>query len=143
MRISTKGRYSLEALLYLCLLPSTAVTSTHVVAKALSISEGYLEQLFIPLRKAGVLKGTRGSQGGYTLGRPPGRITLTDVLLEVEGPLDLVDCVNDKSCARRKNCPSREIWDSLYKTIRKFADTLTFAELTKAYRAMENGAYQI
>jgi Rrf2 family protein len=143
MRISTKGRYSLEALLYLCLLPSGAVASTHTIAEATGISEGYLEQLFIPLRKAGVLRGTRGSLGGYTLGKTPGRITLSEVLMVVEGPLEPVFCVTDKSCKRRKNCQSLGIWEDLYRAIRKFADNLSFADLVKAYRSMEDGAYRI
>jgi Rrf2 family protein len=94
MRISTKGRYSLEALLYLALLPDGGFASTREIAEHTDISERYLEQLFIPLRKNQIIQGIRGSRGGYFLGKDPDAITVADVLRTVDVGLDLVACIH-------------------------------------------------
>jgi Rrf2 family protein len=117
MRISTKGRYSLEALLYMALLPAGEYSSTRSIAENTGISDGYLEQLFIPLRKAGIVQGIRGPQGGYLPGRETDHITVGDILRAVEGSLEPVDCVTSTNCPVRAECTSRHTWTELYREI--------------------------
>jgi Rrf2 family protein len=143
MRISTKGRYSLEALLYLALLPGGAYVSTRNIADHTGISEGYLEQLFIPLRKAGIVQGVRGPQGGYLPGRSPGEITAGEILRAVEGSLEPVDCVNTKICPARKSCLSRHTWAELYREINRCVDSITLADLREAYESLDRLEYAI
>ncbi|GHV86021.1 Rrf2 family transcriptional regulator [Spirochaetia bacterium] len=144
MRISTKGRYSLEAVLYMCLLPKGEYSSTKALAKNTGISEGYLEQLFIPLRRAGIIKGLRGSQGGYSSAKPAKKITVGEILRTVEGPLGPVDCaVKDKLCAREAKCTSRIVWKELYQALTSCVDSITMADLTKTYLLMDAPEYQI
>jgi Rrf2 family protein len=144
MRISTKGRYSLEALLYMSLLPKGTYSSTRTIAEHTGISEGYLEQLFIPLRRAGIVKGIRGPQGGYLPAKPLKKISVGDILRAVEGPLEPVACaVKNNFCARENKCLSRSIWKELYREIIGCVDSISMADLIKAYEIMDNQEYQI
>jgi Rrf2 family protein len=143
MRISTKGRYSLEALLYMALLPEGEYPSTREIAEKTGLSDGYLEQLFIPLRKAGIVRGIRGPQGGYLPGRAQDQIKVGDILRAVEGALEPVDCVHTKSCPMAEECLSRHTWAELYREINECVDSITLADLAAAYRALDKQEYAI
>jgi Rrf2 family protein len=143
MRISTKGRYSLEALLYMALLPKGEYSSTRAIAEHTGLSDGYLEQLFIPMRKAGIVKGIRGPQGGYLPGRPPQKIRVGDILRAAEGALEPVDCVKTKKCPLAAGCSSRHTWAELYRAINECVDSITLADLAAAYRALDKQEYAI
>ncbi|MDR2193263.1 MAG: Rrf2 family transcriptional regulator [Treponema sp.] len=143
MRISTKGRYSLEALLYMALLPEGEYASTRSIAKNTGISDGYLEQLFIPLRKAGIVRGIRGSQGGYFPGRAVDKITVGDVLRAVEGTMETVDCIYSRQCPTENTCLSRHTWKELYTEINKCIDTISLSDLVDAYKSIDKEEYSI
>jgi Rrf2 family protein len=143
MRISTKGRYALEAMLYMALLPEGKYASTRAIAEATGISDGYLEQLFIPLRKAGIIQGIRGPLGGYLPGRNLNEIRVGDILRTMEGPLELVSCVNSEVCSREANCISRHTWSELYQEIARCVDSITLMDLVEAYHAMDKLEYAI
>ncbi|MDR2553168.1 MAG: Rrf2 family transcriptional regulator [Treponema sp.] len=144
MRISTKGRYSLEAVLFLCLLPQGQYGSTRAIAENTGISEGYLEQLLIMLRRAGVVKGIRGPQGGYMPAQDPEHITVGEILRVVEGPLEPVACgAGDNLCSRELECPSRTVWQELYRELNRCADSINMADLVKACGILDNPEYQI
>ncbi|MDR2633124.1 MAG: Rrf2 family transcriptional regulator [Treponema sp.] len=143
MRISTKGRYSLEALLYMALLPEGEYASTRIIAENTGLSDGYLEQLFIPLRRAGIVQGIRGPQGGYLIGKPVTTITVGDVLRAVEGSLELVDCVRSKLCPIQDSCISRLTWNELYQEINECVDAITLYDLVEAYHALDTLEYVI
>jgi Rrf2 family protein len=143
MRISTKGRYSLEALLYMCLLNKGEYASTRTIAENTGISEGYLEQLFIPLRKAGIVQGIRGPQGGYFPGRDADKIKVGDILRAVEGSLEPVDCVNSKVCPIEDTCISRLTWADLYKEISDCVDSISLKDLAEAYQNIDQMEYVI
>ncbi|MDR1948985.1 MAG: Rrf2 family transcriptional regulator [Spirochaetaceae bacterium] len=143
MRISTKGRYSLEALLYMALLPPGEYSSTRAISEYTGISDGYLEQLFIPLRKAGIVQGIRGPLGGYVPGRPPEKIRVGDVLRAVEGPLEPVACVNSEKCPIEETCISIHTWSELYREITDCVNSITLSDLVEAYYAMDKLEYAI
>jgi Rrf2 family protein len=149
MRISTKGRYSLEALLYLALLPAGESASTRDIAAHTDISERYLEQLFIALRKKRLIQGTRGARGGYTLGKAGASITVGDILRAADVALDLVWCAAEgsehasESCPRLETCGSRHTWSALYNAINSFADSVTLGDLAEACRVMDAPEYAI
>jgi Rrf2 family protein len=143
MRISTKGRYSLEALLYMALLPEGEYSSTRSIAENTGISDGYLEQLFIPLRKAGIVQGIRGPQGGYLPGRSVKEITVGDVLRAVEGPLEPVACATSDDCPIKDTCISTHTWSELYHEITDCVDAISLADLAAAYYAMDKLEYAI
>jgi Rrf2 family protein len=143
MRISTKGRYSLEALLYMALLPAGEYASTRTIAENTGISDGYLEQLFIPLRRAGIVQGIRGPQGGYLPGRNPEQITVGAILRAVEGSLEPVECISSTACPLRNVCGSRQTWVDIYQEISDCVDTLTLKDLAHSYETMDQLEYTI
>jgi Rrf2 family protein len=143
MRISTKGRYSLEALLYMSLLPEGEFPSTRIIAENTGISDGYLEQLFIPLRKAGIIRGIRGPLGGYHLGDHTGKITVGNILRAVEGTLEPVDCINTRFCPIEDQCLSRHTWRELYTGISECVDSISLEDLVEAYHHMDQMEYAI
>jgi Rrf2 family protein len=144
MKISTKGRYSLEALLYITLQPEGSYVSTRSIADNTGISVGYLEQLFIPLRKAGIVKGSRGPLGGYVTAKPPAGIRVGDVLRTVEGPLIPVDCAAaDRLCAREKSCNTRHTWKELYHEIANCVDSISLKDLADSYKNLDSQDYTI
>jgi Rrf2 family protein len=143
MRISTKGRYSLEALLYLAMLPEGEYASTRSIAESIDVSKGYLEQLFIPLREAGIIKGIRGPQGGYFPGKTPDKITVGDILRTVEGSLEPVDCLGSRFCPIKDTCLSVHTWGELYKEISTCVDSISLKDLVEAYEKMDQSEYAI
>ncbi|MDR2494624.1 MAG: Rrf2 family transcriptional regulator [Spirochaetaceae bacterium] len=143
MRISTKGRYSLEALLYMAMLPAGTYSSTKSISEHTGISDGYLEQLFIPLRKAGIVKGVRGPQGGYMPAKEAGAISVGDILRAVEGPMELVDCIRSTRCPAQDDCVSRHTWRELYEAVNCFIDSVSLENLSEAYRGLDYQDYTI
>jgi Rrf2 family protein len=144
MRISTKGRYSLEALLYMALFPDGEFTSARTIAESINMSDGYLEQLFIPLRKAGIIQGVRGPQGGYHPTRSIAQIKVGDVLRAVEGTLQPTECAVDTNiCPVRDICTSRHTWRDLYAAIIDCVDSISLKDLVDAYYAADRIEYTI
>jgi Rrf2 family protein len=113
MRISTKGEYGLLAIVDLALQPEgVAVQAVHI-AERQAIPKQYLDQLMLILRKAGLVESLRGRQGGYRLARPASAITLLDVVVALEGP---VENLNFKALGRRKygiRSILKDVWDEL------------------------------
>jgi Rrf2 family protein len=144
MRISTKGRYSLEALLYIALQSGNEYVSTRSIASSTGITTGYLEQLFIPLRKAGIVRGVRGPQGGYLPARPPETISVGEILRSVEGPLEPAACAaGDHQCDREAGCGPGHTWKELYRAITDCINSVSLADLAESYRSMDNPDYTI
>jgi Rrf2 family protein len=127
----------------MALLPRGEYASTRSIAESTGISDGYLEQLFIALRKEGIVQGIRGPQGGYVLGRDYDRITVGDILRAVEGTLEPVECISVAVCPIRKTCKSRQTWVDLYNEIAGCADSVTLKDLTRFYKTMDQVEYTI
>ncbi len=143
MRISTRGRYSLEALLYLALLPEGNFASTRSISENTGISDSYLEQLFIPLKKAGIIRGIRGAQGGYLPGKPLAQILVGDILRAVEGSLSPMMCLVNEVCPSAGECKTRHTWAKLYEEINGCVDSASLADLVASYYLMDKQEYAI
>lgn len=108
------------------------------IAKSEGISEKYLSQIVIPLRRAGLLTGSRGLYGGYTLAKHPSEITAKEIIEVLEGDTAVVECINDpKLCERFNNCSSIELWDMLGKKITEFLSSVTLDALFKIKKEKE------
>jgi Rrf2 family protein len=143
MRISTRGRYSIEALLYLALLPQDEYASTSAISRETGISDGYLEQLFISLKKNNIITGIRGAQGGYKLSRTANLISIGEILRIAEGSLEPVACLSEKDCPSGALCRSRHTWQELYEEIADCVDSISLADLVTAYKKMDVEGYVI
>ena len=147
MKVSTKGRYALEALLDLALQDSDGFVALHGVGERRGLSENYLEQIFSDLRRSGIVTSLRGQQGGYRLARTPDRITAGEVLRAVEGPLVPVACVMrsgrggedsevEDACPRQEGCVTRLVWMRMTEAMDSAADAVTLADLMSSCRSV-------
>lgn len=142
MKISTKGRYALEAVLDLAIYSATVYESLKNVAERHGISENYLEQIFMELRRDGIVESIRGAMGGYKLARKPEEITAGEVIRAVEGPLALVSCISEhtgkNTCKRSDLCVTRILWQKISHEINKAADSVTIKDLVDYCTCVDN-----
>lgn len=145
MKISTRGRYGLKAMVDLAVHSESAdCISLKSIAQRQAISEHYLEQLFAVLKKADFVKSVRGAQGGYILNKSPADISVGDLLRTLEGTLDVADCVSGKASSGCKNadclkCVTKSVWEKISYSITEAVDSITLSELVDEYRK-NNGA---
>ena len=100
------------------------------VANSQNISEKYLSRLVIDLRRAGLISSVRGAGGGYKLARPPKMITVLDVLEVMEGPVSIIDCLNQPDhCAKSKQCPPQVLWTQINQKVRNIFAEYTLQDL--------------
>lgn len=134
MKLSTKGRYAVAALYDLARHYGKGPVSLKNIAERQMISEHYLEQLMLTLRKAGYVNSVRGSQGGYYLIREPSQITVGDIIRAMEGPIAPVDCLlseNEPLCERSNICVSRGVWRKMRDSINAVVDSVSLADLCR------------
>ena len=113
----------------------TEPVSLNSIAERQEISEIYLEQIFSALRKSGLVKSERGSQGGYRLGKSAAEITVGEILRALEGPLDIVDCITDSGrCKRYDACVTKDVWRKVTESINKTVDSITLEDLVNDYK---------
>ena len=131
MRISTRGRYGLRALVDMALHADSGPVALREIAERQGVSESYLEQVFANLRKAGLITALRGAQGGYILNQPASEITIGTILRILEGPITPVQCTNqaETCCGREKQCVTRPLWVELERLINDFLDHITLQDL--------------
>ncbi len=130
MKLSTRGKYGLYAMIYLAQHDGEGPQSLKAIAEV-GTPEAYLEQLLGSLRRADLVKTVRGAQGGYQLSRPAGEITARDILEAMEGPFSLSDCVGDPdaSCARSGDCPAKSVWEFLTDKFNGLLDSITLSDM--------------
>lgn len=136
MQISTKGRYGLRAMVDMSLHITEGPVALRVIAERQGISESYLEQVFTSLRKTGLVRASRGSQGGYELARPASEITVGEILRALEGSIVPVHCVGDSQCEREKYCITRSFWEELRDHLNEFLDGTSLQDLTERAKRM-------
>lgn len=130
MKISTKIRYGIRAMIELASNYGRGPVELKKIARREEISLKYLEQVFIPLRTAGLVKSIRGSKGGYSLAKPPSKIFLDEIVEVLEGPIEVVDCLKDpKNCPRASYCVAREVWREVSQGIQNLLSSINLEEL--------------
>jgi len=138
MKLSTKGRYGLKAMIDLATEYGKCRLSVSQLAERQGISDAYLEQLIATLKKAGLLDAARGASGGYTLTRPPEDICVGEVLRALEGSTAIMDCVgvsDNAECSNACYCSARPLWIRLQQKIDEVLNTTTIKELADDYAA--------
>lgn len=139
MRISTKGRYGLRALVDLASHTQTGAVSLVNVAQRQKISLNYLEQVFATLRKAGIVKSQKGAQGGYMLAKRPEKIKVGDVLTALEGKFSIIDEVHEKEEQDAIQSAIQElVWDRINNSIQDFLEERTLEELVEQYEKLHS-----
>jgi Rrf2 family cysteine metabolism transcriptional repressor len=141
MKLSTRGRYGTRAMLDVALHGAEGPVHLKDVARRQQVSKKYLEHLTSRLEAAGLLRSARGAGGGVSLTRPPFEIRLSEILLTLEGPTALVECVvNPEWCSRSGSCATREIWKQMGQLMSDFLGSKTLEDLCHLQREKEQAA---
>ncbi len=146
LKISTKGRYGLEALVDLAIHASEGHVNLKSISERCGMSEAYILQIFLILRRAGIVESIRGAQGGYILAKASSEITVGDILTALEGPLAPVVCVAEKAehaCEMYWNCATRGFWESVMNTLNDVANSITIDDLVECYNSIANKTNEI
>jgi len=145
MKISTKGRYALRMMLDLAQNQNEGYVALKDVAERQNISKKYLEQIVPMLNRAGLLRTTRGYQGGYMLTKSPESIMLGDVLRVTEGNLAPVSCLENEEnyCERSEECQTLFVWQGLYDVITKYVDSISLQDILNQENGVDVDSYII
>lgn len=144
MKLSTKGRYGLRAVLDLAVHADEEAVALSQIAERQGISMNYLEQLISKLKKAGIVNGIRGAQGGYKLAVPAEEISVGDILRALEGDLNPVECsvVNKDGssiCSNADSCVTKYVWKRISDSINEAVDGIKLSELVAESRKVQTG----
>lgn len=134
VKLSTKGRYGTRLMLNLALHYNAGQEPVILknVAKEEEISIRYLEQIIIPLKLGKLVKSIRGAGGGYILTHPPSKVKLIEIIEALEGPIALVDCIDDLDyCDRMPRCATYEVWKEANNLLRDYFSKTTLQDLVK------------
>lgn len=135
MKLSTKGRYGVRAMVDLASSYGGAPVSIKTISKRENLSEYYLEQLFSPLRRANVIRSIRGAQGGYVLCKPPSEITVGDIMTILEGPIEVADCIDGVECESSDSCATKAVWEKIKRSIDGVMNSITLQDIIDDYEA--------
>lgn len=141
LKITTKGRYGLRALIDLAKYSEIEPVSINSIATRQGISERYLEQLMTLLKKAGIIKSIRGAGGGYVLAREMSEISVGDVLRALEGSLEPVECAafsQEDSCEAAGGCVTKYVWQRINESINQTVNEISLKQLVDESKAVSH-----
>ena len=138
MRLTTKGRYAVTAMLDLSLNYGVRPITLPDISDRQGISLSYLEQLFSNLRRQGLVSSSRGPGGGYRLSRSADEVTVLDIISAVDEKVDTTRCEGKGNCSNGEQCLSHEIWHSLSEQIKMYLGGITLGQVVKDHQ-MNNG----
>lgn len=139
MKLSTKGRYGLRAMIDLARYSEEEPVSISSVATRQGISERYLEQLVSLLKKAELVKSIRGASGGYVLARAMNEISVGDILRALEGNLEPVQCAafySEDGCSASGGCVTKYVWQKINDSINHTVDEIKLDELVRESKSL-------
>ena len=131
MKLSTKGRYAVMALADIAVHSAGQPVALATITERQNISQDYLEQLFLKLRKAGLVESARGPGGGYRLSRDPEEIRISEIVVAVDEPLQVTRCIGDaiEGCTRGEKCLTHDLWSALGRQIYGFLAAVTLGDV--------------
>jgi len=124
MRLSTKGRYAVTAMMDIALHDKQGPVTLAEISQCQGISLSYLEQLFSKLRKRGLVKGVRGPGGGYRLAKPSSQISVADIIQSVDEKLDMTKCGGKGNCSQGEKCLTHQLWFELSCNLYRFLSSI-------------------
>ena len=137
MRLTTKGRYAVTAMLDLALHQGQRPVTLQDIAMNQEISLSYLEQLFARLRQGGLVRGTRGPGGGYRLAKDATAVSIAGIISAVDEKADLTRCGGKSDCQQGEECLTHELWAELSEKIYQFLDDISLSDLIQRPRVRE------
>ena len=143
MRLTTKGRFAVTAMLDLAMQPGNRPVTLAGISQRQSISLSYLEQLFGKLRRHMLVDSVRGPGGGYTLARGLDAVSVADIITAVDESLDATQCGGKENCHDEKKCITHDLWADLNLHILDYLGAVTLKQLVEQQKARQNGVAQV
>ena len=135
MRLTTKGRFAVTAMLDLALHGAGGPVNLADISERQKISLSYLEQLFGKLRRRELVESVRGPGGGYNLARDASCVTIADIIHAVEEPLDSTQCGGRENCQGNHRCMTHDLWEELNSAVHGFLAGVTLSQLVERQHA--------
>lgn len=137
MKLTTKGRYAVTAMLDLALRYDRGAVTLADIAKRQGISLSYLEQLFAKLRRSGLVDSVRGPGGGYNLAMEPNKISVAEIIVAINENIDATRCGGEKNCHGDETCLTHQLWEDLSIRIHEFLNGITLGDLVNKPHVQE------
>jgi len=137
MRLTTKGRFAVTAMIDLALHHGSGPVTLAEISGRQRISLSYLEQLFGKLRRHQLVESVRGPGGGYRLARDMGQVTVTDIILAVDEPIDATQCGGKENCHDDQKCLTHDLWAALNERIFDYLGAVSLRQLVDSQKAKE------
>lgn len=134
MRLTTKGRFAVTAMLDLAMRNGNGPVTLAGISNRQKISLSYLEQLFGKLRRRALVESVRGPGGGYCLAKATSAITIADIIRAVDEPIDATKCGGLGNCLDDHRCMTHELWTGLNEHIYKYLEAVSLAQLVQQQR---------
>lgn len=129
MKLTSKGRYAVIAMLHIALTQSKSSITLAIISESQEISLSYLEQIFSKLKKANLVNSCRGPGGGYTLTRSADKISIREIVVAVDETIDPKKCAGKQNCKKDGACLSHHLWDDLSATIERFLSGVSLQDV--------------
>jgi len=145
LKLSTKGEYASRAVLEIALHYGESPLHIRDISKAQDIPERFLEQILLQIKRAGYLRSRKGPNGGYTLAKPPEKISVAEVIRVMDGPLAPIDCVSVTAyevCPREKSCGLRQVWKKTRDAIAEILESTSFADVAEMTLKARNASQE-
>ena len=139
MRLTTKGRFAVTAMVDLALRDGGGPVTLAEISSRQKISLSYLEQLFGKLRRHELVDSVRGPGGGYRLAKDTGQISVAEIILAVDEPIDATQCGGKENCRDEQKCLTHDLWATLNERIFGYLEGVTLRQLVENHRAHASG----
>ena len=143
MELTTKGRFAVTAMLDLAMQHSSDPVTLAEISQRQKISLSYLEQLFGKMRRRALVNSVRGPGGGYRLAKDMGRVSVADIIVAVNEPIDSTQCGGKENCHDDKKCITHDLWAKLNEHIFDYLGAVTLKQLADDQKAKQNGVAQV
>src|SRR5438067_10222081 len=142
MRLTTKGRFAVTAMIDLALRQGNGPVTLSGISQRQAISLSYLEQLFGKLRRHAIVESVRGPGGGYSLARGADKVTVADIIIAVDEPLDATQCGGKENCHDEQRCMTHDLWARLNDKMYEYLDSVKLSDLV-AQQATRKSAVSV
>ncbi len=143
MRLTTKGRFAVTAMIDLAMQHGTGPVTLSEISQRQKISLSYLEQLFAKLRRRTLVDSVRGPGGGYTLAKDMAQVSVADIILAVDEPIDATQCGGKENCRDEGKCITHDLWAKLNDHILDYLRGVTLKQLVDGQKAKASGVAQV
>jgi Rrf2 family iron-sulfur cluster assembly transcriptional regulator len=143
MRLTTKGRFAVTAMVDLAMRHGSGPVTLAEISSRQKISLSYLEQLFGKLRRHQLVESVRGPGGGYCLAKDMGEMSVAEIILAVDEPIDATQCGGKENCRDDEKCLTHDLWATLTTHIFDYLESVTLRQLVEKQKAKEGGVSHV